>query len=218
MTSSKCHSGLILGLHPANERCRYKVTLSLTGWTQIWNQPCHFYFSTWVRPRRCGYLVTWFCYQLIAKPGNKTATVPWPDPYIEKTQWVTYRSPEEVPLPVGLDELVGLDLFFMQGLSLIQLQLLLKVFQPHQIRAAMAQSPILIHYIDVLPAQLGAWHRLEPKPIHCTTQVANDHQGHTCRPAPQSRHFTAPKIGIILRDNVWSNLCHAIFLQQSLFW
>ena len=26
-------------------------------------------------------LVTWFCYQLIAKPGNKTATVPWPDPY-----------------------------------------------------------------------------------------------------------------------------------------
>ena len=30
----------------------------------------------------CGCLVTWFCYQLIAKPGNKTATVPWPDPYI----------------------------------------------------------------------------------------------------------------------------------------
>ena len=29
----------------------------------------------------CGCLVTWFCYQLIAKPGNKTATVLWPDPY-----------------------------------------------------------------------------------------------------------------------------------------
>ena len=28
---------------------------------------------------RCGCLVTWFWYQLIAKPGNKTAT--WPDPY-----------------------------------------------------------------------------------------------------------------------------------------
>ena len=28
----------------------------------------------------CGCLVTWFCYQLIAKPGNKTATVLWPDP------------------------------------------------------------------------------------------------------------------------------------------
>ena len=26
---------LILGLHPANERCHYKVTLSLTGWAQI---------------------------------------------------------------------------------------------------------------------------------------------------------------------------------------
>ena len=37
--------------------------------------------TIWVRSRNCSYLVTWFCYQLIAKPGNKTATVPWPDPY-----------------------------------------------------------------------------------------------------------------------------------------
>ena len=29
----------------------------------------------------CGCLVTWFCYQLIAKPGNKTATPPSPYPY-----------------------------------------------------------------------------------------------------------------------------------------
>ena len=35
----------------------------------------------WVRSRNCGCLVTWFCYHLIAKPGNKTATVPWPNPY-----------------------------------------------------------------------------------------------------------------------------------------
>ena len=35
----------------------------------------------WVRSRNCGCLVTWFCYQLIAKPGNKTAAVSWPDPY-----------------------------------------------------------------------------------------------------------------------------------------
>ena len=35
----------------------------------------------WVRSRNCGCLVTWFCYQLIAKLGNKTATVSWPDPY-----------------------------------------------------------------------------------------------------------------------------------------
>ena len=26
----------------------------------------------WVRSRNCGCLFTWFCYQLIAKPGNKT--------------------------------------------------------------------------------------------------------------------------------------------------
>ena len=32
--------------------------------------------------RNCGCLVTWFCYQLIAKPGNKTATVSWPDTYL----------------------------------------------------------------------------------------------------------------------------------------
>ena len=37
---------------------------------------------TWVRSRNCGCLVTWFRYQLIAKPGKKTATVTWPDPHI----------------------------------------------------------------------------------------------------------------------------------------
>ena len=35
----------------------------------------------WARSRNCGCLVTWFCYQLIAKPGKKTAAVSWPDPY-----------------------------------------------------------------------------------------------------------------------------------------
>ena len=30
----------------------------------------------WVKSCRCGCLITWFCYQLIAKPGNKTATPP----------------------------------------------------------------------------------------------------------------------------------------------
>ena len=38
--------------------------------------------SIWVRSRNCGCLVTWFCYQLIAKPGNKTATVLLPHPYM----------------------------------------------------------------------------------------------------------------------------------------
>ena len=36
----------------------------------------------WVGSWRCVSLVTWFCYQLIAKPGNKTAAPPWNDPYI----------------------------------------------------------------------------------------------------------------------------------------
>ena len=33
-----------------------------------------------VRSWRCGCFVTWFCYQLMAKPGNKTAAPSWPDP------------------------------------------------------------------------------------------------------------------------------------------
>ena len=44
----------------------------------------------WVRSRNCGCLVTWFCYQLIAKPGNKTATVSWPDPYNTDNGWSYY--------------------------------------------------------------------------------------------------------------------------------
>ena len=42
----------------------------------------------WVRSQNCGCLVTWFCYQLIAKPGNKTATVSWPDPYDLREYWL----------------------------------------------------------------------------------------------------------------------------------
>ena len=33
-------TGRILGLHPANERLRYKVTPSLIGLAQTYNQPC----------------------------------------------------------------------------------------------------------------------------------------------------------------------------------
>ena len=40
-----------------------------------------FIFLWWVRSRRCICLVTWFCYHLIAKLGNKTASLSWPDPY-----------------------------------------------------------------------------------------------------------------------------------------
>ena len=37
----------------------------------------------WVRSRNCGCLVTWFCYQLIAKPGSKAVPVSWPGPYVK---------------------------------------------------------------------------------------------------------------------------------------
>ena len=35
----------------------------------------------WVKPWRCCCLVPWFCYQWIAKPGNKTVAPPWLDIY-----------------------------------------------------------------------------------------------------------------------------------------
>ena len=35
----------------------------------------------WVRSRRWACLVIWFCYDLIAKSGNKTSAPSWPDPY-----------------------------------------------------------------------------------------------------------------------------------------
>ena len=37
--------------------------------------------NIWVRSWRCSCLVNWFCYHLMAKTGNKTAAVPWPDSY-----------------------------------------------------------------------------------------------------------------------------------------
>ena len=52
----------------------------------------------WIRSRRCGCLVTWFCYQMIAKPGNKTAAPSWPDPCNHykikhnKTFWITFNG------------------------------------------------------------------------------------------------------------------------------
>ena len=52
-----------------------QLSLCPSHWSQLLRQEWR-----WVRSRNCGCLVTWFCYQLIAKPGNKTATVPWPDP------------------------------------------------------------------------------------------------------------------------------------------
>ena len=41
----------------------------------IFSCAIHGPISIWVRSRNCGCLVAWFCYQLIAKPGDKTAAV-----------------------------------------------------------------------------------------------------------------------------------------------
>ena len=49
-------SGLILGLPPANERRRYKVTPSLIGWAQTYYQPwrlwyaSHHWYHSWCVP------------------------------------------------------------------------------------------------------------------------------------------------------------------------
>ena len=44
------------------------------------------FFTKWVRSWRCTCLVTWFCYQMIAKPGNKTGPPSWPDPFLKEYQ------------------------------------------------------------------------------------------------------------------------------------
>ena len=44
---------------------------------QCWNNMCIcIRDGSW----RCSCFVTWFCYLLIAKSGNNTATPPWPEP------------------------------------------------------------------------------------------------------------------------------------------
>ena len=61
------------------------VLVLVMVWYWLGNIPLAYVMVTktgniWVRSWNCVCLVTWFCYQLIAKPGNKMAAV-WPDPY-----------------------------------------------------------------------------------------------------------------------------------------
>ena len=42
----------------------------------------YIYICIWVGSWKCVCLVTWFCYQRIAKPGHKTTGPPWPNPCI----------------------------------------------------------------------------------------------------------------------------------------
>ena len=63
-------------------------------------------YNIWARSRRCGCLVTWFCYHLIAKPGNKTAASSCPEPYI-CFHWVSK------PLPLTTVMLVQLSNMYL---------------------------------------------------------------------------------------------------------
>ena len=56
----------------------------------IWVSDDLIHWCIWVRSRNYGCFVTWFCYQLIAKPGNKTAAVSWPDPNVHHQASMIY--------------------------------------------------------------------------------------------------------------------------------
>ena len=67
---------MLLGCPQRSELAdKARALLSATG------LHCKFAYI-WVRSQNCGCLVTWFCYLLIAKPGNKTDAALWADPYV----------------------------------------------------------------------------------------------------------------------------------------
>ena len=83
------HNGRVTGLRVGNspgtgefpaQRASNAYNVSI-WWRHHVNSRKRSCVIIWVRPQRCGCLVTWVCYQLIAKPGNKTVAFPWPDPY-----------------------------------------------------------------------------------------------------------------------------------------
>ena len=61
------------------------VSKSLKLWDVIIHPGSMF---NWIRSRRCGCLVTWFCYQLIAKPEEESRTfVTWPNWSLVLLDW-----------------------------------------------------------------------------------------------------------------------------------
>ena len=64
-TSKIKNTGLILDLHPANERRRYKVIPSLIGWAQTWNLPRNIsgtHFTNDFFHHNLRSTEMWFCY------------------------------------------------------------------------------------------------------------------------------------------------------------
>ena len=107
-----------LKLEPPNsdKRCKTPWLSSLLFWrsidhdlqVQIFNLKVpnsHTNYTTspdshtiWVRSRNCGCLVTWFCYQLIAKPGNKTAAALWPGTHFTNDFSITIQIRSKIHL------------------------------------------------------------------------------------------------------------------------
>ena len=90
-SKSPCHKRLVFGKLISQELIFWHTAIQLDMDKKfivyrdyfMWLQRVQYAMVSviWVRSWNCGCLVTWFCYQLIAKPGNKTVVVPWPDPY-----------------------------------------------------------------------------------------------------------------------------------------
>ena len=68
---------LLHGTHREAEMAKQKVIIKINQFQHI---TVNFYR---VRLWRWSCLVTWFCYHMIAKPGNKTGTPSWPDPHAQ---------------------------------------------------------------------------------------------------------------------------------------
>ena len=67
-----CWSGIrFLDCHRFRFRCKFRIR----SFHKLLN-------NKWVRSRKHTCLVTWFCYHLIAKQGNKKSAPLWPDPNI----------------------------------------------------------------------------------------------------------------------------------------
>ena len=76
----------IVILYTAANKCYlYKIKFAYFSYLSLSAYVACFKFNMWVGSLRWGCLVTWFCYQLIAKPGNKTAAPLWPDPCISES-------------------------------------------------------------------------------------------------------------------------------------
>ena len=58
---------------------KYSSSVHGSAFVMFWQGQ---FLSIQIRSWRCDCLFTWFCYQMIAKPGNKVAAPLWPGPYI----------------------------------------------------------------------------------------------------------------------------------------